>query len=120
MKRDLELVRQMLSHREDIMLDVEVFGSDEEDFISNTAYQISTAFSIQYMGGCAKGLSAELRERHPEVGWREMIRMRDFIAHNYGNVDLSIQWDTVKNDIPALKNALMKIESLPSSDGWNP
>ncbi|MBR7152959.1 MAG: DUF86 domain-containing protein [Candidatus Methanomethylophilaceae archaeon] len=102
------------------MLDVEVFGSDEEDFISNTAYQISTAFSIQYMGGCAKGLSAELRERHPEVGWREMIRMRDFIAHNYGNVDLSIQWDTVKNDIPALKNALMKIESLPSSDGWNP
>ena len=76
MRRDLELVRQMLSHCENIMLDVEVFGSDEEDFISNTAYQISTAFSIQYMGGCAKGLSAELRERHPEVGWREMIRMR--------------------------------------------
>ena len=43
--------------------------------------------------------------------------MRDFIAHNYGNVDLSIQWDTVKNDIPALKNALMEIESQPSSDG---
>lgn len=117
MRRDLELVRQMLSHREDIMLDVEVFGSDGEDFISNTAYQRSTAFSIQYMGECAKGLSTELRERHPEVGWKEMIRMRDFIAHNYGNVDLSIQWDTVKNDIPALKNALMEIESQPSSDG---
>ena len=99
------------------MLDVEVFGSDEEDFISSTAHQRSTAFSIQYMGECAKGLSTELRERHPEVGWREMIRMRDFIAHNYDNVDLSIQWDTVKNDIPALKNALMENESQPSSDG---
>jgi len=35
--------------------------------------------------------------------------MRDKLIHNYMDVDLDAIWDTVKKDIPALKEELMKI-----------
>ena len=36
--------------------------------------------------------------------------MRNRIVHEYGNVDLGVVYDTLKNDIPGLVNELKNIE----------
>lgn len=38
-----------------------------------------------------------------------MKGMRNRIVHEYGNVDLAVVYDTVKNDIPKLPNNLKEI-----------
>jgi len=35
--------------------------------------------------------------------------MRDKLIHNYFGVDINAVWDTVKEDIPALKKVVVKI-----------
>ena len=35
-----------------------------------------------------------------------MIGMRNLLIHEYDDVDLSIVWDTVRIDLPALINAI--------------
>ena len=41
-----------------------------------------------------------------------MKGLRNRIVHEYGNVDLSVVYDTVKNDIPALLDLITKIFQL--------
>ncbi|MBP5353582.1 MAG: DUF86 domain-containing protein [Lachnospiraceae bacterium] len=38
--------------------------------------------------------------------WLALSGLRNRIVHDYGNVDLSIVYDTLKNDIPQLMDTL--------------
>ena len=35
--------------------------------------------------------------------------MRNFLIHNYDDVDLEIVWKTIKESLPQLKNSVKKI-----------
>ena len=59
---------------------------------------------------------AELQATHPEIPWREMIGMRNVVVHDYADVDLSLVWKTVREDLPGLIERLNAIleEGSPS------
>ena len=50
-------------------------------------------------------------DRLPELPWREMVRTRNVMIHEYDGVDLKIVWDTVQNDLPVLIAALEQVLS---------
>jgi len=41
--------------------------------------------------------------QHAIVPWGFAYEMRNALAHGYFNVDLSIVWQTIQNDLPSLK-----------------
>lgn len=51
-----------------------------------------------------------LAEKSPETQWKQIMGLRDHIAHGYFNLDADIIFDVVKNEIPTLKDALKKIK----------
>ena len=57
------------------------------------------------MREAARRLSKEIRERRPEIPWKDMAGMRDMI-HDYLGVNIDAVRDTVEKDIPNLKNRL--------------
>jgi uncharacterized protein with HEPN domain len=61
------------------------------------------------IGEAVKKLSSELKKGHPEIPWKDVAGMRDKLIHDYFGVDLDAVWDTVRKDIPRLKD---EIESL--------
>mgnify|MGYP002284367159 CR=1 FL=1 len=50
----------------------------------------------------AKRLSEEYKQERKRIPWNAIYGFRNRIVHDYGNVDLNIVFETLKNDIPEL------------------
>jgi uncharacterized protein with HEPN domain len=44
----------------------------------------------------------EIRQRHPEVAWRKIAGLRDFLAHVFFAIDDDILCDLIENKVPEL------------------
>jgi uncharacterized protein with HEPN domain len=64
---------------------------------------------VQTIGEAAAGISQDLRDRHPEVPWREIVDMRNLLAHGYRHVDPVIVWQVVVRDLPTLEKQVRAI-----------
>jgi uncharacterized protein with HEPN domain len=64
---------------------------------------------LQIIGEAARAISADLKDRHPQVPWPEIVRMRHFLVHRYFDIDREIVWAVVSQDLPALKQKVQAI-----------
>lgn len=51
-----------------------------------------------------------LADKSSETQWKQIMGLRDHIAHGYFNLDADIIFDVVKNEIPTLKDTLEEIK----------
>ncbi len=78
-------------------------------FAQSRLDQLAILKSIEIVGEAASHLSADTRNEHPGIPWREIIGMRNRLVHVYFDIDLRLVWDTVQNDLPAL---IVQLEPL--------
>lgn len=48
----------------------------------------------------------QLLSARPEIPWKAVKGMRDHIAHGYFDINTNFVWDVIKNDLPALRDAI--------------
>ncbi|MCI5774120.1 MAG: DUF86 domain-containing protein [Erysipelotrichaceae bacterium] len=73
-----------------------------EELQANEILLDSMLFRMIQISECAKKLSEDYKDRHKEVPWYALSGMRNRIVHDYGTVDLTIIYYTLKDDIPNL------------------
>lgn len=81
---------------------------DYKAFSENEILQDSMMFRLIQVSENARKLSDEYKEQHPAIPWTAIYGLRNRIVHDYGNVDLTIVFDTVKDDIPSLMEMMKK------------
>lgn len=81
----------------------------EEDFFSNEWDQAAIMRYFEIIGEAVTRIDSEFKKTHPEIEWRDMSDFRNFLIHDYIDVDLNIVWKTVTKNIPSLKE---RIEQL--------
>lgn len=82
----------------------------KEELAENEMVLRAIERSIQIIGEAAKSISEEFRKRHGEIEWRKIIAMRNFITHDYGEVDYAVVWEVAKRDAPELERKLKELK----------
>ncbi len=84
-------------------------GLSENEFLSHAMAKDAVVREIEIIGEATKNISDEFQVEHPEIPWMKMIGIRNKIVHEYFNVNFSIVWDTVQEDLPLLKKGVIKL-----------
>jgi uncharacterized protein with HEPN domain len=82
---------------------------DFESFSDDLKTQSAVVLQILILGEAAKRLSAGFRDRHPEIPWSDIMRMRDKLIHHYESMDPEEVWQAARKDIPSLLITLKRI-----------
>ena len=80
-----------------------------EEFADDELLQTWVVHHLQIIGEAVGRLSDPLKEKHPEVPWREIVAMRNILVHDYFAIDVDKVWNVVERDLPDLK---VKIDSI--------
>jgi uncharacterized protein with HEPN domain len=64
--------------------------------------------NIEIIGEAANMLTSLFKETHPEVEWRPISNMRNFLVHEYFQVDNDTVWAVIHGDIVELKKHILK------------
>lgn len=62
----------------------------------------SMSFRLIQIQEHARNLTEAYKSAHPSIPWRDIAGLRNRIVHDYGNVDLSVIYVTLTEDVPYL------------------
>ena len=86
-----------------------VEGMDFDAFVADDKTASAVVRKLEIIGEASKNVPEEVRQKYPQVPWRQMAGMRDQIIHAYFAVDYAVVWDTLKVDIPPLQPIIAQI-----------
>lgn len=66
---------------------------------------------IVKIGENAARLSDTTTDRHPQVPWSLIKRMRDRLAHHYEGTDYGAVWDTLIADLPVISGYIQSLSA---------
>lgn len=79
-----------------------VDGMDEAAFLKDALRQDAVLRCLGIVGEAAGRVSAEFQAEHANIAWREMVALRNRLIHEYLQVNLTVVWRTVRDDLPRL------------------
>lgn len=83
-----------------------VEGLTFEQFEANIEKQDSVIHRLEAIGEATKQLPLEIIEAIPEIPWRKISGMRNFLVHQYWAVDLKLVWGVAHEQLEPLITAI--------------
>lgn len=84
-------------------------GHSAADLVSDLSYRRHAERIAELIGEAANRLPQAIHDQWPEVPWREMIGMRNWLIHGYDGIDAEILWDVLQHHSPILLPQLDQI-----------
>jgi uncharacterized protein with HEPN domain len=106
--------RELKDYLEDILkasnnIEKFILGIDLDYFIEDDKTKFAVIYALQIIGEATNKIPKEILDKYNQINWRDIIGMRNFIAHEYFGVDFIIVWDTIQKDLPILKPVIKDI-----------
>ena len=104
---DRAVIEKMIAYCRDIETLMTRYSRSFEAYQADIAFQYACSMCLIQIGELAGRLSDEARTTG--IPWHAIRAMRNLHAHDYENVDLSVVWDTLENDIADLREKLSEL-----------
>ena len=82
---------------------------DAQDLMKDKVLSRACLKSLEIVGEASGNISEDLKMAHPEVPWRQMTGLRNKLVHHYFGVDWEIVADVLKNELPGLRQDIMRL-----------
>lgn len=79
-----------------------VQGMDYEAFAADRKTVDAVIRNFIVIGEAAAHMPDDICEAHPEIPWKDMRDMRNFVVHEYFGVSKPVLWETVHYNLPPL------------------
>jgi uncharacterized protein with HEPN domain len=78
---------------------------NEAEFLDNTMAQDAVIRNVEIIGEACRNVERhhpDFATKHPQIPWGIAYEMRNALAHGYFQVDISVVWKTIRQDLPLL------------------
>ncbi len=82
-----------------------------EAFMADGKTQDAVVRNFEIIGEATKRLPRGLRNKHPEVPWKQAAGFRDVLSHDYMSIDLTIVWNAIDTHLPVFRKAIRELLS---------
>ena len=79
------------------------------DFSNDTKTQDAVVRNLEILGEAVKNISKELKQKYPQVHWKDLAGLRDKLIHHYFGVNLDIVWNVLRQELPSV---LLELENI--------
>lgn len=66
-----------------------------EEFCKNDMVIDAVIINFEVIGGAVKTIPVVIKEKYPDVEWKEAVGFRNILTHDYFGIDLESVWDTL-------------------------
>ena len=84
-------------------------GYSQEELKGDKLRYFAVVKNVEIIGEAAYMLSLEFKEKHREIPWNDIIRMRHVLVHGYATILPELLWHTALVDVPLLKKQIEEI-----------
>jgi uncharacterized protein with HEPN domain len=77
-------------------------GVTQGEYVADRKLQLAVERVLEIIGEAARLLSPTFKANHPEIPWKEIIGLRNVLAHEYGEINQERIWLVVTRRIPEL------------------
>ena len=84
-------------------------GATYDSFQKDEKSIFAVIRALEVIGEAVKSLPVSVRNKYPDIPWKEIAGMRDKLIHGYFGVKIEVVWDTIQSEIPDLKPKFEKI-----------
>lgn len=81
-------------------------GLTFDAYVADPMRRMAVERSLELLGEAARRVTAGFREGHPEIPWRDLIGLRNVLAHDYGEVKQDRLWQIATRDAATLTDQL--------------
>lgn len=81
-------------------------GKTFDDFIADDMMYYAVVKNIEIIGEASNMLTEEFRNTHPDTPWKLVNGMRNYIVHEYFQVDNNVVWDVITGDLLLLEKQI--------------
>jgi uncharacterized protein with HEPN domain len=108
MQRDLKVYLQdVLESCELIIKHTESVSADE--FRMNTMLQDAVIRRFKIIGEAVKHVPNALREKYPNIEWKNAAAFRDVLVHDYPDIIIDDVYHTSRNHLPAFRSQIAAV-----------
>ncbi|WP_340106583.1 HepT-like ribonuclease domain-containing protein [Rhodohalobacter sp. 8-1] len=75
-------------------------GLTFEEFTSSTLKMDAVIRNLEIIGEASKNVPDNLKNKYPEIPWRSMYGLRNYVVHEYFGIDFENIWKIIREELP--------------------
>ena len=86
-------------------------GKDFDDFKSDALVHDAVVRNLEIISEASRYITDELKSQTPEIPWRKVADIGNWLRHAYEGVSDRILWDSIQDDLPKLLKTIQGLLS---------